>query len=649
MEFVWIALLILMISAFLALALNKKPRLASKIGLVGAISASIAGLIPACSVLFYNAVYQTSISWVFGFDDVHLGIDPLSAFFLMVILITTFSVSIFGYEYLLHWIGKKSIGVFWFFFNLLVGSLICIVIARNGLFFLVSWEVMSVASFFLVAYEDEKRKVRHASLIYLIAANISSAFLIPFFILLDTGSVLNFDQFTTNVSPSIFLLAFVGFGIKAGYIPFHIWLPLAHPAAPSNVSAFMSGVMIKMGIYGLLRMVTFVPMPPAWWGSMLVLTGIVSGILGISFAVKQNNLKRFLAYSSIEHIGIIVFAIGLGILGISFHQPLIALLGIGGALFHVLNHSLFKSLLFMGSGAIYHATGSLDINHLGGLIKKMPKTAFYFLIGVLAISSIPVLNGFFSEFMIYLAAFRGMMVSSSIAFLFVILALSIIGALTLAAFSGIFSTIFLGEPRSNPARNAHEIKWPMQFSLGLSALLCFCIVPSFLLLISFFSPAIGEVAKVPFDSAAALMLQEVEKPIFAIIVGSMILIGVIALAFFIRKMFFKKRIPAATVTWDCGYVRPTPRMQYTFSSFVQPLMSLFQRAVPKGARKKIFPDNESVKISEYDPIENFINNYVLNQITLLSSRLRWIQHGYLNLYILYIFVTLLFLLIFKFG
>jgi hydrogenase-4 component B len=648
MDFIWLALVLLVASALIALGLNKHPKKASFIGAAGTICASIIGLYPASQVMLANATWQTAIPWVLGFDDVHLGLDPLSAFFLSIILISAAIVAIYGIEYLAHWEGKKPIGVFWFFFNLLIASLITIVIARNGLIFLIAWEAMSLTSFFLVAFEDEKKKVRRASLIYLIAANISAAFLIPFFILIDTGNVLNFDQFSSSASPLIFFLAFAGFGIKAGFLPFHIWLPEAHPAAPSNVSALMSGVMIKMGIYGLMRLVTFTAAPPFWWGGVLIFTGICSGIMGISLAMTQSNLKRLLAYSSIEHIGIIIFALGLGLIGMSQNSPLIALLGIGGALLHVFNHSLFKNLLFLGSGAIFHATGSLDVNHLGGLSKRMPQTAAFFLIGTLSISAIPALNGFLSEFMIYLAAFRGMMASSSAFYLGVILALCIIGGLTLAVFSGLFSILFLGEPRSEKARSAHEMGWPMRFSMGLTAIACILAAALFPLLLSFLSSAIGEVAKIPMEAAQGAILGEIEKPLYAIISISFAMIGIAAIFFFLKRRRLHKTPAAAAVTWDCGYIRPSPRMQYTFASFMQPLMRNFQRSAPNRS-PPIFPKHESITAHEaYDPIDAFFNQYLLKKIARLSSLLRWIQHGYLNLYILYIFVTLLLLLIFKF-
>ena len=645
MEFIWIALIILTISALAALALNHYPKKAALAGLMGTIGASIAGAIPTLSVILHHTTLHTSVPWILGFDDVHLGLDPLSAFFLGLILLSSVIVAIYGCEYLVPWYEKKSIGTFWFFFNLLITSLICIVIARNGLIFLIAWELMSLTSFFLVAFEDEKKKVRRASLIYLIAANISSAFLIPFFILIDTGRVLNFDQFSSSVSPLIFFLAFAGFGIKAGFFPFHIWLPEAHPAAPSNVSALMSGVMIKMGIYGLMRLITFVEAPPLWWGQMFVIFGVFSAIMGICFAMTQSNLKRLLAYSSIEHIGIIIAAIGLGLIGMNQEKPLITLLGFGGALFHVLNHSLFKNLLFLGSGAIYHATGSLDINHLGGLIKKMPQTAILVLIGAFAISAIPSLNGFLSEFMIYLAAFHGMMASSFVSYLLVVLALCITGALTIAVFFGMFGVVFLGEPRGEKARDAHEVGRSMLFSMSLLALFCFVVAFCFPLLISFFSTVIGDVAKISIDQVPKTILGEIAEPLDFIAWISCVLIVIGGTIFFIRK----KTKFAQTVTWDCGYVRPAPRMQYTFSSFVQPLMMNVKRVLLPTSHQKIFPENKSVNPEEFDPIDYFINNYLLKKMTHLSTLLRWIQHGYLNLYILYIFVTLLLLLIFKFG
>lgn len=408
----------------------------------------------------------------------------------------------------------------------------------------------------------------------------------------------------------------------------------------------MSGVMIKMGIYGLLRVITFADHPALWWGETFVITGIISAIVGICLAMLQSNLKRLLAYSSIEHIGIIIFAIGLGLIGMNQHEPLTSLLGFGGALFHVMNHSLFKNLLFLGSGAINHATGSLDLNHLGGLIKKMPRTAAVFLVGVLAISAIPALNGFMSEFMIYMAAFHGILSHSLTASLAIILTLCMTGALTLAVFTGMFGTIFLGEPRTSPARLAHETGRPMLFSMFILALSCIVVACCFPFCISFLACTLSQIAKIECSEIAPTILSEIKEPLQIMIALTW---GLIAIAFILFWIKRRRRLNADyTVTWDCGYVQPTEKMQYSFASFVQPLKMNVRRVLQPTSHKKLFPEHQKTSHSEeIDPID-YIVQHLLKKATRLSYTLRWIQHGYLNLYILYIFVTLLLLLIFKF-
>ena len=294
------------------------------------------------------------------------------------------------------------------FFPLLIGSMELVLIAANGFWFLVAWEVMSLASFFLVVTEHDKREVRHAGWIFLIATHLGTAFLLLFFVILSSHSgSMGFDSFRSLQSlPSatasfLFILALVGFGTKAGVYPFHTWLPHAHPAAPSYISALMSGVMIKTGIYGLLRAVTFLGIPAFWWGGLLVILGVVSALLGVLNALMQHDLKRLLAYHSVENIGIIVIGIGLALLGSSAGQPTLVYWGLAGALFHVLNHSIFKGALFLAAGGVLQRTHTRNIDRLGGLIRFMPLTASCFLVGAAAICGLPPLNGFFSEWVLY--------------------------------------------------------------------------------------------------------------------------------------------------------------------------------------------------------------------------------------------------------
>ncbi len=407
---------VLLAGGLLALAAGKRARAASLVGAAGAVAGCGLALGQAAEALVGGQVVSFRAAWDVPLGSVYLVLDPLAAVFVAAIALVSGLAAIYGSLYLAHYEGRKNLGVSWLFFNVLVASMLLVVLARNGVFFLVCWEVMSLASFFLVLFEAERDGVCRAGWTYLVATHLGTAFLLALFAFLgrDAGS-LDFDLFraTPDVANVAFLLAVAGFGTKAGFIPLHVWLPEAHPAAPSHVSAVMSGVMIKTGIYGLARTLTFLGPPPSWWGWVLVGIGASSGLLGVLFALAQHDLKRLLAYHSVENIGIITMGLGVGLLGVSYGSPAMMALGFAGGLLHVVNHAVFKSLLFLGAGAVRHATGTLEIDHLGGLLKRMPQTGFAFLVGAAAICGLPPLNGFVSEFLIYLGAFSGLVVAGT--------------------------------------------------------------------------------------------------------------------------------------------------------------------------------------------------------------------------------------------
>ncbi|MDD4072430.1 MAG: proton-conducting transporter membrane subunit, partial [Desulfobacterales bacterium] len=355
-----------------ALVTSRSARLSTALGVGGLCIGSLVGLVPSVTVLLNGSRLSLHLPWHFPGGSFFVEIDPLSAFFLIPVFVVSALTAIYGSGYLQHYRQTHSLGVHWFFFNILAAGMVMVTVARNGLLFLISWEVMSLAPFFLVTFLSDKSKVRHAGWVYLVATHLGAVFLLVFFLLMgmDSGSM-DFDHFNPAgyAHPSLlFLLAVVGFGSKAGFIPFHVWLPEAHPAAPSHVSALMSGVMIKMGIYGLFRTLILLKTLPAWWGYSFIGIGLVSGIVGVMFALAQHDLKRLLAYHSVENIGIIALGMGVGMLGLTWDIPVLVVLGGGGALFHVLNHSLFKSLLFLGAGSVQHAVGTLEIEHMGGLL-----------------------------------------------------------------------------------------------------------------------------------------------------------------------------------------------------------------------------------------------------------------------------------------
>ncbi len=352
--------------------LGRGSRLALVTSSLLAIAGCFLALLNALQVLTTGVTVEATLPSAIPLGGLSVGIDPLSAIFILPIVIVVSAAALYGVQYLggSHYASRR--GPMCFFFNALAASMLLVVTARNGLFFLMVWEGMSLASFFLVMSEHERATVRRAGWTYLVAMHLGTACLWVLFLLLgqDAGS-LEFATLSSGTTPSgiLFLLALIGFGTKAGLVPLHVWLPEAHPAAPSHVSAVMSGVMIKTGIYGLFRTLSFFGEMPVWWGWTFIAVGIVSGILGVAFATAQHDLKRLLAYCSVENIGVIVLAMGIGMLGVSYHNGAMAFFGFLGALLHVINHALFKSLLFLGAGSVQYRTGTRDMNRLGGLFR----------------------------------------------------------------------------------------------------------------------------------------------------------------------------------------------------------------------------------------------------------------------------------------
>ena len=471
------AMAILLLGAMAVLVLSRPERNVSWLGAGSVVIASALGCIPVIQVLSGGSIEAVRVPWPVPFGEFFLELDPLAAWFLVPTLLLSALSAIYGVGYLRAWQGRRSLGPVWFFYCVLVLGMMLVLLARNAVLFLFAWELMAVASFFLVTFEHERESVREAGWIYFVATHLGTAFLLMFFLLTarETGSM-DFNVWaekgiqTRGLADILFLLAIVGFGTKAGFMPFHVWLPEAHPAAPSHVSALMSGVMIKTGIYGLLRSLTFLGAPPLWWGWLLIGIGLTSGVLGVLFALAQHDLKRLLAYHSVENIGIIALGIGVGLLGVSTGSPTLMVLGFGGGLLHVLNHALFKGLLFFGAGAVLQGTGTHEIDHLGGLLKRMPWTAATFLIGAVAISGLPPLNGFVSEFLIFLGAFQGgatLGAAGAVPLLALIAGLALIGGLAAACFTKAFGVVFLGEPRTEHASHTHETGWAMRLPMLL--------------------------------------------------------------------------------------------------------------------------------------------------------------------------------------
>jgi formate hydrogenlyase subunit 3/multisubunit Na+/H+ antiporter MnhD subunit len=636
---------------------------ASLLGAGAVVAGCALGLVSAVSAALGLSGGELLLPWSMPGGELRLELDALSGFFLVPTLLLSALAAIYGTEYLKPFAKGKSLGVSWFCFNLLVASMALVLVARNGVLFLLAWETMALASFFLVAFESEKPEVREASWIYLIATHLGTAFLLAMFVLLaqESGS---FDfaafgriSFTPAFAGLIFVLALVGFGTKAGFMPLHVWLPEAHPAAPSHVSAVMSGVMIKTGIYGLIRTLTILGPPPAWWGWTLVAIGVTSGVLGVLFALAQHDLKRLLAYHSVENIGIITLGIGLGVLGLSFDLPVLAVLGFAGGLLHVLNHALFKGLLFLGAGAVLHATGTRELDHLGGLLKRMRWTGAAFLVGSAAICGLPPLNGFVSEFLIYLGAFRSVAASETaiawaVPALLAIAALALIGGLAVACFTKAFGIVFLGESRSEHAEHAHEPGPAMLLPMLVLAALCALVGLFPAVVVRAMEPVVLVVTG-KSTVAVGACLGDAGGTLSLVTLGACLLLVLVVLLAGLRRWLLSGRAVGETVTWDCGYARPTARMQYTASSFAQPLTTFFNILL-RGRRnlkapQGFFPRDAALSTTTPDGCNEGLFRPVFAGVERLLGRLRALQLGRVQVYVLYLVLTLLVLLIWKIG
>ena len=652
MSLLIIALSIIVIGGLLALAVCKNSALSTLLGAGSAVVGCITGLIPALQTIYYGDTTTIRLAWEMPYGSFFLKLDPLAAFFLLPILFLSGLAAIYGREYMMAYRKKKWLGLSWFFSNVLIASMAFVCLAHNAILFLISWEVMALSSFFLVAFEYEKEEVRKSSWIYMVASYLGTACLLPMFLILGSSTnILDFDLFNRSLSPLAlnicFILALIGFGTKAGIMPFHVWLPVAHPAAPSPVSAIMSGVMIKTGIYGLIRTLTFLGVPPLWWGYLLLALGIVSGVLGVLFALAQHDLKRLLAYHSVENIGIILIGFGVGMIGWSSGMPIVAALGFAGGLLHVVNHALFKGLLFLGAGSVFHSTHNLEIDHLGGLIKKMPYTGIVFLIGAVAISGLPPLNGFVSEFVIYSASFSGAILMnpySSLSLIGAIAGLALIGGLAAACFTKAFGIVFLGEPRSQDAQNAHESSPWMTIPMMILAAACIIIGLLGAAIILVISPVLGVVLGNPHTGEIRIAANYLLYVTFGSIVFIIFLLAIAGL----RRLLLSKRKVSESGTWDCGYVAPTARMQYTASSFAQPITNLFEFFL--RTKKKMtmsdsyFPTTANFATHTADVSREGIYNPIFKAIDNFFQRMRVVQEGRIHIYVLYVVVTLLILL-----
>lgn len=623
-------------------------RLACLLVLAGTASAA-GGMI---ATLLSGAPALLTRPWSVPGGELALRLDPLAAIFILPLCLVVGAGAVYGLRY---WPQRNHPGNgrrFRFFFGLLGASMLLVLAADNSLLFLFAWEVMAVAAFFLVTTEQEKAEARRAGFIYLVSAHAGALALFALFALLahETGSM-HFPAAASLVSGSatlLFLLGLFGFGFKAGLMPLHIWLPIAHAAAPSHASALLSGIVLKTGIYGLLRLTSFFAVIPPWWGWTVLLLGIVSGILGVALALAQHDLKRLLAYHSVENIGIITIGIGLALLGRSFGMAQLMLLGLAGALLHVVNHGLFKSLLFFSAGAVVHATGSREIDHYGGLLRRQPWTAVCFLGGAVAICGLPPLNGFVSEWLIYLAAFdasRGAGLNLRLAVL-AAPALALIGGLAVACFVKVFGVTFLGAPRTpTAAAVAHDAAPGMLGPMLALLLVCAWIG----LLPGTLAPLLQSAVTVWAPLAKDVTLAAPLAPLSLVgAIGWVLLLYLAVLGWWLHRR--TRQAPRDVSTWGCGYLAPTPRMQYTASSFADFLVSQFRFGLwterHGGKVKGLFPQPGEFESHTPDVV---LDRALVPGFRRLARGCCWlrarVQNGRVPTYLMYVAVTLLVLLV----
>ncbi|MBW6511604.1 MAG: hydrogenase [Desulfuromonadaceae bacterium] len=641
-----LALLFISAGGTAALFAGRKSRLASFLAVTGTIVGSALGLFISINVLLLRGAIVFSQNWQVPGGEFALAIDPLSACFLLPIFVLSPLCALYGAGYLNDEGKHRILGPQWFFLCLLIVAMALVVTAANGLLFVAVWELMSLSSFFLVAFDHRLPVVQRSAWTYLLACHVGAACLFALFLLAGhiCGS-LQFSDFGAlqQVDPglalALFLLAVIGFGTKAGLFPLHVWLPDAHPAAPSHVSALMSGVMVKTGIYGILRVLTLLPLAPIWWGGLLAGCGIIGAVYGIALATQQRDVKRCLAYSTVENVGIIFLGLGVGLAANSAGLPQIAALALAGGLLHIWNHALFKGVMFLGAGTLLHATGTRDMNLMGGLLHKMPLAGGLIIGGSLAIAALPPFNGLVSEWLIYLGMLQAGQAVSGFWGLFPYLLvgmLGITGALAVVAFTRIVGIALLGEPRSEAAKYAHEASALMTVPMAL--LLAGCLLIGLLPQVSI-GLLQGPIAQLLHSTPATPLT--VAATLGGLGRWGALLILLLAAAWLLLGSLRKKRPTADGATWGCGFSFPSARMSYTAEAYGEMVQHLLPRViqpeVEAAAPKGLFPGRASISQRSIDPA---LQKFFYPGFHWLAERcvhLRWLQQGKLPVYLLYIF------------
>ncbi len=595
-----------------------------------------------------------------------LRIDGLSAFFLIVIGVVGAAVAVYGFGYSASYDGRYSLRMLGAMLNVLLLSLSVQVMADNALTFLIAWEAMSLSAYFMVLTEHDQPGTVRAARWYIGITHAGFAALVAMFLLMSTGDLttsyasMRSAALSPGARDAAFVLGLFGFSAKAGVVPLHVWLPMAHPVAPSYVSALMSGVVIKMGVYGLLRVtIDLLGEGPAWWGGLVLGLGTVSALLGVLYALMEHDLKRLLAFHSVENIGIIFIGIGAGLIFQNFGLSALAALGIIAGLYHTINHACFKGLLFLGAGSVLHAVGTRNMEAMGGLIKRMPRTALFFLVGACAISALPPLNGFVSEWLVFQALLGGSAIPQpeiAVIMPIAVAMLALTSGLAAACFVKAFGITFLAIPRSPEAARAHEAPRSMQIGMASLALACvgLGLAPSFVV------RALGGVlssldrfatAEVTFTLGLPLRVPgavgEMSSPLLAL--GLLLLLGLVPLGLWLGGADRRLRIGD---TWGCGRIGQTARMEYTATAFAEPLRRIFAElyrptrdlSIDFHPASKYFVQSIEYRSEIHPWFERVLYDPLLRALRIVATWTRRLQGGSLHLYLAYMTFALLVLL-----
>jgi formate hydrogenlyase subunit 3/multisubunit Na+/H+ antiporter MnhD subunit len=647
--FLW-GIVIIVSGGFLSLLVPDK--IGKLISLVSISFGSVLCSIPAIGAIFHGGTYSASIFLSFPFGMVKLVLDPLSAFFIILIGIGGISSSLYASGYCQS--KGRSLAGHLFFFNLIVASMLMVTVVQHTLFFLVVWEMMSLSSVILVLFNRTKNGTGESVLFYTIAMHIGVICLLAGFLVLSiSGNSYNFEDLSAllqkhdKTAQLVFILLFAGFGIKVGFVPFHGWIPRIYSVAPGNVAAFMSSTMIKIGIYGILRLLFLYGKPTLSQAVVVIIIALASALFGVLNAMVSRNMRKLLAYSSIENLGIVGVGIGFGMMGLSLNDQVVALLGFAGALFHTINHTLFKGLLFFGAGAVERQTDSLDMEKLGGLAKKMPLLAFLTVCGCCAISALPPFNGFSSEFVIISGMISSLKTTGALLTILVIGAIAVlglVGGMALIAFTKYFSIPFLGSPRSSVTEHTEEPSLVVMTPIILLTLiaLSFGLFPQIVIQpierIAQFLTGGGSMSPVFVEPEINGLLSSVSKGMLLLVGSSVVIIG-------LRKFLLRGRAVSKGKTWGCGYQTESPRIQYTAHSFVQPFVFLTGKysgvkktqELPQG----IFPRTARFMVRRIDAIEYTVVNPTLKFIKTIFDRALDLQTSRIQIYILYGFLFLI--------